>query len=79
MEKCSLTCTREFIGILKSQLYFEVNITLYTSKKDTLSFVTEALVPIKLQFVMYNTYIYTSKMKNGHFVAPKNPCDLKVY
>ena len=40
----------------------------------------EAFVPIKLQFVTYNTYIYTSEIKNDHLVAPKNPCDFgKVY
>ena len=66
--------------IYKILLYFEVSISLYTYKNDTLSFVTEAFVLIKLQFVTYNTYIYTSQMKNGHLLAPKNPCDFgKVY
>ena len=64
----------------KSLLYFQVSITLYTYKNYTVSSVTEAFVPIKLQFLTYNTYIYTSEMKNGHLVAPKNPCDFgKVY
>ena len=77
--KCSLrelnqlNGTREFIGVQKSLLYFEVSITLYIYKNDTLSFVTEAFVAI----VTYNTYIYTSEMTNGHLVAPKNPCDWK--
>ena len=35
MEKCSLSGTREFLGIQKSLLYFEVSITLYTYKNDT--------------------------------------------
>ena len=47
MEKWSLSGTSEFLGSL---LHFEVN-TLGTYKNDTLSFVTEALVPIKLPFV----------------------------
>ena len=68
------------MGVQKSLLYFEVSITLYTYKNHTLSSVTEAFVPIKLQFVTYNTYIYTSEMKNGHLVAQKSPCGFgKVY
>ena len=64
----------------KSLLYFEVIITLYTYKNHTLIFATEAFVPIKRQFVTYNTYKYTYEMKNGHLVAQKNPCDFgKVY
>ena len=45
--------------IYKILLYFEVSISLYTYKNDTLSFVTEAFVLIKLQFVTYNTYVHT--------------------
>ena len=68
------------MGVQKSLLYFEVSITLYNHKNHTLSTVAEAFVPIKLQFVTYNTYIYTSKIKNDHLVAPKNPCEFgKVY
>ena len=34
------------------------NITFFTYKDDTLSFVTEALLPIKLPFVRKNAHIY---------------------
>ena len=48
----------------ESLLRFEVTIfTLYTYKNDTLIFVTEGLVPIKLPFVTQNTQVDISEMK----------------
>ena len=47
-------------------------ITFYTYKNNKPSFVTGALVPIKLPFVTQNTRIYISEMKNCDLVSPKN-------
>lgn len=59
MEKWSFDGTSEYLGILKCLLYFEKGTTLYTYKNDELSFITEALVSIKLKFVTQNTHTYT--------------------
>ena len=54
-----------------------MDITLDAYKNDTISFVTEALVPIKLPFVTQNTHIYISEMKNGHLMARKSSSDFR--
>ena len=77
MEKWSLSSISEFLRIYKSIFYFDVSIALYIYKNDKLSFVTEALGPIKLPLVTQNKPIDISEMKNGHLMAPKNPSDFR--
>ena len=54
-----------------------MGITIDAYKNDTISFVTEALVPIKLPFATQNTHIYISEMKNGHLMALKSSSDFR--
>ena len=80
MEKWSLSGTSQSLPIylLKSLMYFQVTIIiLYTCKNNKPSFVTGALVPIKLPLLTQNTHICISEMKNCHLVAPKNFCEFR--